>query len=198
MRKTTTPVTKKLFINIPYRLTFLSGTWLTTLKTAGLAMQSFYDFCFDAGPDACDFYADSPAAIEKNLKSLYDTLRARPVPVWTKTAYSIIDYTSLRSTVFISLWLPYVMFPALAQGLADLAKGNGTAIQALSGSGARFECSCSEDDDLTVVGDGGIAIYCNDAAQVPNTLQDTESYLKELKEVSEWWDSWGATRTGCS
>lgn len=176
-----------------------SGTGLTSLKDTEKAMQTFYDSCHAAGPTTCAFYAKSPTAIAKKLSALYDTIRAHPVPVWTDSAYSIIDYAVVRSTVFDALHNPYKTFPALAQALADLAEGNGTAMQALSGSGDRYECPSDEDEeDDDASADAGTAIACNDGARLPNTLKDTVSYLKDLKKVSSFWDVWGHIRTRCS
>lgn len=166
-----------------------------------MATQIFYDSCFDAGPDKCAFYADSPAAIAKNLQSLYDAVHARPVPVWTETYYYIVDYSALRYSIFNALYTPYFgTFPTLAQGLADLAVGNGTTLISVFGDLLRsYDWTCSLDEDtLPTIPESQSTILCNDGVKIPNTLVDTVSYLEDLKGVSEWWDLWGSIRTSCS
>lgn len=161
-------------------------------------MQSFYDTCFEAGPERCAFYADSPNAIAKNLTTIYDSLRARPVPVRSETSYGLLDYSTLRIIIFSSLYSPYKRFPILAQGLADLSAGNGLRLWNLTGATPfEFSCSPEEDERLFDIPDPQSAILCNDGAKIPNTLEDTLDYLDGLKKVSEWWDVWGP-RTSCS
>ncbi|KAK0457514.1 TAP-like protein-domain-containing protein [Desarmillaria tabescens] len=67
-------------------------------------MQSFFDACVAAGPDACAFHAPTSDAISKQFDSLYESLLIQPIPVSE-----------------LPLSQPYRYFSVLAQGLADIA-----------------------------------------------------------------------------
>lgn len=68
-------------------------------------MQFFFKTCADAGPFGCPFYAPTPEDVQRNLTKLYDSVRAKPIPVRTETSYGLLDYNHLRLTVFIRLTL---------------------------------------------------------------------------------------------
>ncbi|KAK7468353.1 hypothetical protein VKT23_002868 [Stygiomarasmius scandens] len=98
----------------------------TGLLDADKAMQTFFDGCHAAGPEACPFYASSPSEIAANLEAIYTSLRSQPVPVFTGDSFSVITYDLLRGVVFTAITAPYSLFQILASGLAELSSGNGT------------------------------------------------------------------------
>ena len=83
-------------------------------------MESFFDGCVAAGPDACAFYAPTAEQISNNLDSLYDSLLTQPVPVVSSSFYGFVDYSVLRSLIWGTLYAPYIYFSTLAEGLASL------------------------------------------------------------------------------
>jgi len=92
-------------------------------------MQTFFDGCHSAGPEACPFYASSPSEIADNLEAIYASLRSQPAPVFTGETSGILTYDGLRNAVFDAISTPYPLsFQTLATGLADLSNGNGTII----------------------------------------------------------------------
>jgi ABC-type sugar transport system substrate-binding protein len=98
------------------------------------ALQTFIDGCAAAEPDACAFSAPSSTAITANLDALSAAIEIQPIPVITRLSYGVVDYTFLRNFIFRALYSPYDLFAPLAQGLADLAKGNATTMYAATGS----------------------------------------------------------------
>ncbi|KAK7468330.1 hypothetical protein VKT23_002845 [Stygiomarasmius scandens] len=102
---------------------------------ADKAMQTFFDGCHSAGPDACDFYASSPSEIAAKLEAIYASLRSQPIPVFTGDTFGILTYDILRGVIFTAITAPYTQFKQLATGLAELSNGNGTTIFEMISSG---------------------------------------------------------------
>jgi hypothetical protein len=170
--------------------------WKTNLLDTSKGLQRFYETCSAAGPSGCGFYAPTPEDIERNLTALFASIRSNPIPAKIDNMYGIIDYLALRTVVFSALFSPYALWPALADGLAALAAGDGTKILPLA-IPPRFECDCMGAIPPMRT-EAETAILCNDGAVIPGTVEDTVKYLDELRDVSEWWDLWGNMRTTCS
>ncbi|KAG5653159.1 hypothetical protein H0H81_002001 [Sphagnurus paluster] len=173
--------------------------WATNLLDTDKTMNTFYATCHSAGPTQCAFYAPTPAQIAANLSSLYTTIRARPVPVRTALSYGLVDYTRLRLTLLTALCSPWADWPTLAVALADLARGNGTALYTmLEPPSVDSECTCpsAPDEEFAVVDEAGIAVSCNDGDVVPEDFGELEEYFKNTLSTSEWAELWDV-RTLC-
>ena len=161
-------------------------------------MDSFYTGCANAGPDGCAFWAPSPDDIRQNLSNLYDSIRVQPVPVKTGNTYGYVDYTMLHSLVFESLYAPIASFPPLAQGLADLAAGNGTIVLKAMNP-PPFECSVDSSKDLEQnVIEAEIAIMCNDGANIPADLHWAQKHFELLSNMSEFGNIWASITVQCA
>ncbi|KAF4600398.1 hypothetical protein EYR38_005023 [Pleurotus pulmonarius] len=175
-----------------YFATLYSNNLLDTDK----ALQSFFDSCFEGGPDLCPFYESSPQAIARKLDELTQSIFLRPVPVVTSLSYGLVDYSRLRNTIFLSLYSPYTDFPRLAQGLADLARGNGTTLYQFLETPV-FDCACGTQAPLQPVLDGRNVIGCTDGKEVSDTFEESESYLRNLLLQSQWAELWATLRISC-
>ncbi|KAF9457252.1 TAP-like protein-domain-containing protein [Collybia nuda] len=171
--------------------------WTHNLLDTDKTMQIFFDGCAAAGPDDCAFYAPTPEDISRNLTSLYNAIREKPVPVRTKHSYGLIDYNRLRMKVFNSLYQPFASFPGLARGLADLAAGNGRPLFEMTEK-TPFQCNCDEGlPGIDVTSEAQAAILCNDGDDIPESLEDFQKYFKHLTEKSSWGELWSTIRAEC-
>ncbi|KAJ7677048.1 Alpha/Beta hydrolase protein [Mycena polygramma] len=145
------------------------------------ALQTFFDACADAGPDLCAFYEPSATAIADRLEALTNAIRAQPVPVITPTSYGLVDYSLLRATIFEVLFRPYGgLASALAEGLSQLEKGNGTVLYSIFSPPA-FECNCNG-AVFPPGDDAAVGLECGDSVLVTDTIeQATEIYENALK-----------------
>lgn len=175
-----------------YFATLYSNNLLDTDKS----LQSFFDSCFEGGPHLCPFYESSPQAIARKLDELTQSIFLRPVPVVTGLSYGLVDYSRLRNTVFLSLYSPYTDFPRLAQGLADLARGNGTTLYQFLETPV-FDCACGTQVPLQPVLEGRNVIGCTDGKEVRDTFEESEAYLRDLLRQSQWAELWATLRIGC-
>ncbi|KAK2460054.1 hypothetical protein APHAL10511_007931 [Amanita phalloides] len=117
--------------------------------------------CYKAGPSHRSFYAPSPQAISQNLNKLYESLKNEPFPVRSRQAgsYGIVDHNFLRTVVFVTLYTPYSQFPALAEGLTALSKGDAETFWDIA--------IASPEVDASYVSEAAIAIQCNDGDSIP-------------------------------
>ncbi|KAF8209927.1 hypothetical protein K438DRAFT_1523162, partial [Mycena galopus ATCC 62051] len=109
-------------------------------------LQTFFDGCAAAGPDAYPFYAPTAAAIARNLTALSASLIDTPIPVITNISYGVFTYTYLRNVLFTGLYTPYASFPLFAQGLTQLATGNATILYQMAEE-APYECPRGSQSD---------------------------------------------------
>ncbi|KDR74350.1 hypothetical protein GALMADRAFT_141400 [Galerina marginata CBS 339.88] len=177
---------------------YYSDRFSTSLIDTDKVLNSFFTGCFEAGPEICQFWAPSADDIQKNLTTLFESVRSRPVPVKFGSTYGILDYSKLRVTVFQSLYAPFRMFPILAQGLAELAAGDGNTLFSLFRA-PPFECACDQKaPTFGIVEDASLALLCNDGEVVPSDLSSAEEHLERMMKVSQWGEVWSAIRINCA
>jgi hypothetical protein len=184
-------------LNLMYSILFYIALWSNNLLDIDKTMESFYTGCADAGPDRCAFWAPSPDDIRQNLTNLYDSISVQPVPVKTGDIYGYVDYKMLHFLVFESLYSPFTTYRRLAQGLADLAAGNGTIVLKAT-TPPPFECSgdSSEDPEQNIF-EAQIAILCNDGINIPADLHSIQKHFEMMSNVSEFGNIWASIRLQC-
>ncbi|KAF8915229.1 TAP-like protein-domain-containing protein [Mucidula mucida] len=135
-----------------------------------------------------------------HLQSLYSSVLASPIPVYDTSsgAYAIIDFTVLKNLIFTSLYAPYISFPFLAQGLAELQAGNvSTFSTLLAGGAAAYECNTGNNPLYFNAQESFTAINCGDAVEVGGSAADLTAYWDSFRDTSSFADSWMYQRVGC-
>ena len=161
-------------------------------------MDSFYTGCADAGPDRCAFWAPSPDDIHQNLTNLYNSISVQPVPGKAGNIYGYVDYRMLHSMVFQSLYFPFATYRHLAQGLADLAAGNGSIVLKAM-TPPTFECSGDSSKGLEQnIIEAQIAILCNDGINIPADLHSAQKHFEMMSNISEFGNAWATIRVQCA
>lgn len=179
------------------------GRWDESLFDIDAVLQNFFDSCHVAGPDRCAFYAPTPSEISANLSKIYDRLRSEPIPVYNPTydSYAVVDYNFLRARIFTSFYTPYILWPPLAEALADLSNGDATKTLALHS--AKLPSLTSQCDMFESEFNSGTeitpAIACNDAHLTPMDLDGAKAHLRHMVQTSsEWGSLWARIRIACS
>lgn len=165
------------------------------------ALQAFIDACFAAGLDGCAYYAPYAAEISANLDALLDSVKNQPVPVITPTSYSVFGYTQLKNAIFDAFTTPEQLFVPLAQGLADLAKGNASTIYATFIEVPPFTCEGDFNSTLPFhvnTNEAAFTIACNDGAPVNDSASQLQAFYSAAQEVSKFSDLWANWRVICS
>ncbi|KAK7040317.1 hypothetical protein VNI00_009785 [Paramarasmius palmivorus] len=176
---------------------------LSTLDT-DKALRWFFEDCYHAGPDVCAFHASSVEAMEDRLNRLYGSIIEAPVPVRTNTSYGLVDYEFLRQTIFLALAEPFALnepflrWPALGTGLADLEAGNGTILWEMMEE-PPFKCSCDPSEYVfeTNFEEAEFAFVCNNGDVVPPSLEDAKKHYDESLEISGWNSLYASMRIQC-
>ena len=155
--------------------------WLRNIFDTDKTLQTSFDSCYNAGPSKCAFYVSSPKAISQNLNKLYDITKIHPFPVFLNTtSYSIVDYNFLQTSIFASLYFPYLYFSPLS---------NGNVVPLWEYRSVTQACNGFSDPE--------IAITCNNGNLIPGTLDDAEQYFVKLAKTSDWADIWANSRITC-
>jgi hypothetical protein len=171
--------------------------WSTSMLDTDKTMQMFFDGCADAGPEGCGFYEPSAANISSRLSKLFDAVHARPVPVINGDEYGVIDYSFLRSIVFLSLYFPYRFFEPLAEALASLEAGDGNKLSKFLPQYAAIP-ECLPKPYYSTSPDAGLAIICTDGDKVRDSPQEFASYYRDLLKSSSFAELVANIRLGCS
>jgi hypothetical protein len=148
----------------------------------------------------CAFYKPTAAEIAERLTTLTESVRRTPIPALASTGYGLVDYSLLRNTIFKSLYAPYEWFPALAQGMAALEKGNGTTLYSISvQQDTPFQDDCTTNSTATPTDDAAIAIQCGDAAEVKDSVQEVTDFYRNAARTSKFAEFFvGSSRVSCS
>ncbi|KAJ7269774.1 TAP-like protein-domain-containing protein [Mycena rebaudengoi] len=177
---------------------YFDTLWSNNLIDADKTMQTFFDECAAAGEEACPFYAPTSEAISQKLDALFDTVRARPIPVRTDSGYGLVDYEWLRMVVFSCLYSPYTLFAPLSRALAALSTGDGSVIFKLFGE-PTFECSCDPSEPGPgVVYDAQLVILCNDGKPVPSAFEESQRHYEAMVNTSSWASLYASFWVACS
>ena len=162
-------------------------------------MQTFFDGCAAAGPEACAFHAARPENISQRLDNLLESIKRKPIPIFSPSGYGILDYAALRDLIFQALYRPYDLFPSLAQFLADTEAGRSSDLglntlpPRLS---SRNDPSCPPETSYPNT-EAGTSIMCMDGAIVQDSLEDLKVYHAKLAKQSSFADMWSRIHIGC-
>ncbi|KAK0215411.1 TAP-like protein-domain-containing protein [Armillaria fumosa] len=173
---------------------YYSGDWRNQVSDTEKDMQSFFDGCVAAGPDACAFYASTSEEISSNLDAIYSSLLTEPVPVVipSSSSYVVVDYAALQNAVNNALYQPYAYFSTLAEGLAGLAAGNGSIIYEMQAT--VYDPSSVYDNSW----EAEMAISCRDAMNNRESITDLFAYWDSVKDISPFAFELMTQRIGCS
>ncbi|KAJ7031110.1 TAP-like protein-domain-containing protein [Mycena alexandri] len=176
---------------------YFAVEWSNNLLDTDKTWMQFINGCVAAGPMGCALFAPTAAEILENVDRLETSLRARPIPVRTSISFGLVDYSTLRRTIFKALYSPYAQFPTLAQALADLSAGNATALFKMSESPG-FQCGCDPSEyRFESVGEAGSAVLCNDGKRIPQDYEGVLAHYQKLSKTSSFADLWEPVRMSC-
>ncbi|TFK31143.1 Alpha/Beta hydrolase protein [Crucibulum laeve] len=164
---------------------YYNADWSQEGLDSDKTLQTFFDGCNQAGPAACAFYASSPQKIAQNLNDLYNAVDVQPVPAYSPSSnkYGTVDRATLRNALLSSMYTPYQSFSMLAQGLADLSKGNGSTI---------FQLSTDS------VSEPAIAVACTDAVKITDKPDQLRPYAQWTSKISSFSSITAGVKIFCS
>ncbi|KZV71960.1 alpha/beta-hydrolase [Peniophora sp. CONT] len=178
---------------------YYAGNYTANMLDTDAALDTFFQTCYEAGPDRCAFYDSSPSRISDNFDAFHEQLKTSPLAVFNDDkSYGILDYTTARQFAREMLYSPFSSFPAYAEALALAQKGNGSALYALTGISNSFTCDCVNTTNPENGVDALLAIGCNDAVIPDMTNAEWEQYYETAANVSKLSEVWVGLAMRCS
>ncbi|GJE95969.1 alpha/beta hydrolase [Phanerochaete sordida] len=176
------------------------------LVDADKALESIYEACVSSGPSACALHESSTALIAARVQKLIDKVRRAPVQVLTgngtSLAFGVVDYNVLLTQLYATTFFPYRLAPAVFAALAQLERGDGSALfsgSTTQGIDSLSTCSYNSSEPYVAgVLDISLAVLCGDntSPDVP-TLEESYSWYQEAtKQSPQFTGSYYGTHRG--
>lgn len=167
---------------------YYSAAWDNNLRDADKDLATVLDSC--AASSACPLREKSGDLVGSRLDSILDGLKTAPLPVRNGSNYGIVDYPLARGLVFQGLYKPVTQYPPLFAALAEVEKGNGLPLFALSGKAdSLWRCDCSTDAPASV-GETTAAVACGDGDVVTQDLPQLKQHYANMARQSSFADMW--------
>lgn len=155
-------------------------------------LDDFFQWCFLAGKERCEFWYDSPAAIRDAFFEVDNRLHAQPFAVHSKPDGWVLTWAQFRATLFQQLYDPLDEFPGIAVKLAQLQNGTYNASSSLApggGSDNPFDLPALTDPKKKIKNgaENTPVITCADRPSWSiGDLKEVDAYLssKEVTDVS--------------
>jgi hypothetical protein len=150
-------------------------------------LEIFADSCVKAGPEKCGLHASSGTAVLSRIQRIFDSLKARPIPVVTghgSADYGLVDYGMVRRTFVEFLYQPFAISAQnISMMLAGLEKGDGSLFWQNQIDSRNF-LQCTDDPKLPQ------DIACSDADPVSDSIPMLETWYKNNAKLSRFADVW--------
>ncbi|KAK3362438.1 TAP-like protein-domain-containing protein [Lasiosphaeria hispida] len=189
--------------NVDYK-EWYCGSYINFLHDTDKVMDAFYEFCHQAGPLRCAFYAATPQLIRIRLNTLLSTIRMTPVLIPSSPASpsgpdmpELVTYSKVKRMLSTALYQPVYRFRRVAAVLAALENGDGAPYHSYTApERPSLPTFCPADDTLVPPfnpGDPGPdedtpdafpVIMCSDAQLFNESVSEFEAYALRLQEIS--------------
>jgi len=195
---------------------YYSGLWSNNLRDTDADLLDFYSACVDAGPSKCPIHENSTSLVKERIDNLLTKLKIAPVPLYETLSvhgsgrfqnayYDVVDYTMVKQVIFAILYQTHSLGAYLANALAELERGNGEMIWAMSMKHAAemlMTCDCPVDGESPVPPRGlfeaTLSIGCGDVVEPLNeSLEELREAYEEMAKTSMFADGW-FIRAACS
>ncbi|KAJ4294006.1 hypothetical protein N0V90_007695 [Kalmusia sp. IMI 367209] len=183
---------------------YYQGKWQANLPDADEAFTTFFNYCFEAGNEACAFWDSSVDAIQARFQAVVDKITEEPIIVTNRSAVQYPIVVTIRTFKYVlaqMVYFPNANFPLLARILAGLEQGDGALLAQIARAGVRTdECSTPNIDDVPDI-EPGHFIACTDSNGRFNlsTFEAFEAHAELLVDESAYLgDAWAAaTSVNC-
>jgi hypothetical protein len=187
-----------------------SGFWSTSILDTDNVMRNFFESCHQAGPERCSFSTgntseDLGASLETFLQSLNNTPLA--VQASSTRGPDVITYSDVMRLIKESLYDPLEYFHLLADMLADISRGDGSAFADMKNADKVPICPSNDGQDGLELCppyretslETSVTIGCTDGEDLSGlTKKDFFDYYELLKGQSRWMaDIWASFTMPC-
>ncbi|KAK1974281.1 hypothetical protein LZ30DRAFT_754807 [Colletotrichum cereale] len=157
---------------------YYNNDWRDNVDQMDEAMENFSTLCFSAGPERCSFWGPSPADVTARVDAIIHQLQNHPVPVsgvQSQDPPSLVTYSDLKALFINAIYNPLASFPAMADILQQLERGNVSALVGLF-------------DGLKFTSDARLTIQCADSYRRNSltTIQGFKNYVEYTVSKSKY------------
>jgi pimeloyl-ACP methyl ester carboxylesterase len=193
---------------------YYSTGWMRNLNDTDKIMSKFYEYCSEAGPEKCamNIGNSSSSDIQNSVETLISSLHEDPISVPGNSTRSpaIVTYLDVLSMFRTMLYRPLHYFPEMAELLADLVHGNGTAFAVYKQNAYKRSCPLTDAKDKKSGGSscqpstGGEevtrVILCSDGRDISNSTKvDFKGNITALYQQSKYFGLfWSSIIMPCS
>ncbi|KAI5257360.1 hypothetical protein E4T42_00994 [Aureobasidium subglaciale] len=197
---------------------YYEGGWTTNLQDTDMEIVKFAEYCWMGGPKNCALHDDDgPAFIAQRFSEIIQDLKNTPIGVPETDEFSadLATYTDLKMYFWATAYKPLAKFHKLAETMAQLEKGNGTALVQGRRAGSKLlkqglSEQCKKDGpysracnpyydghDTRIV---SAAVLCSDAEDQTNMTKEAYwDYVQDLMKQSRLMgDVWTTIRMPCT
>ncbi|KAI0630083.1 alpha/beta-hydrolase, partial [Trametes polyzona] len=164
---------------------YRAALWNSNLVDNEAVIDSFFQFCHQAGPEKCNVYEDSPEKIHARYFSLLEAVDASPVPVPSAEPPLLITRRVLQIQIFRAAYQPIYAFGFVADTVRALETGNETALVKLAPKIREpVECQCTLPEPWAVENEAFEAVACGDGEPHPYDADTYASFYRNLTSVA--------------
>jgi hypothetical protein len=189
---------------------YYRATWLANLQDTDKIMEHFYEYCSAVDPTRCAMNINgstNAAEIKATVESLIPSLKEDPISVLGTGTHGpeIITYSDMMQMIRNVLYSPLKRFPQMAELLADIVHGNGSAFASFKQELHRpscplQECKATAETCLPPTSwETTSGIMCSDGSDVTsNAKEDFKVTLNTLLGQSKWMgEAWSTIVLPC-
>jgi pimeloyl-ACP methyl ester carboxylesterase len=165
---------------------YVSPVWEESLLDTDKIMTSFFHFCHKAGKK-CALYrdGDSESDIQARFEEANDKLRKNPIKGVNPQSLTpaVLTHYLLKSVTFQLFYSPIATFPAMAQILDMLHRGDETTLLSIfmTGNAVNQDLFCSNQIFSGYEGrDAQLAIMCSDKRYPVSHIINTHTSRREM------------------
>ncbi|KAI0355782.1 alpha/beta-hydrolase [Trametes cingulata] len=179
---------------------YKAALWNSNLVDTDAAINSFFRFCHEAGPEKCTLYESSPDKIRARYFDILMAVEEEPIPLPSAEPPLVITRKVLQEQMFRAAYKPLYAFGFVADTVRAIESKNETALVELAPKIVDpVECKCSLPEPWKSENEAFNAIACGDGDEHPYDAETYAKYYRELSKHSELAAPlWGVHYLQCS
>ncbi|KAH9895109.1 alpha/beta-hydrolase [Cubamyces lactineus] len=167
-------------------LNYRAALWNTNLADMEAVIDSFFQFCHEAGPERCNVYDSTPSKIRERYMDILRRIEQEPLPIPLADPPLVLTRKVLVNQIFHASYSPLAAFRFVADTMHAIETNNQSALIALA---PRLvpptECKCADAPAPWFADvEGFSAIACGDGDEHPYDPETYAEYFKDLSQTS--------------
>ena len=182
---------------------YVQAPWSSNLRDTDAVEESFYDFCYRAGPEKCPLHEASPALIRSRVYAIREMLKQAPIPLHHPQGPVLLTEAALDTLTLRALYFPVQLFNALASALVAAEKRDRGALVGFAPFFSPMVPSDCGQDGCSPAEipptEAPAAIACSDGDPVTYDAETYKEFFRNLSSDSaRFAPVWGSHHLRCA